>query len=67
MQSFTPDPSDKWIINYQETGSTTVQDSIAGWAVCAHNDEPEVHPAVIYEGRALALRPPPSGTSGCHG
>lgn len=53
MQSFTPDPSGIWVISYSERPRSTVTDRIAGWVICTHDDEPEIHPVVIYEGRAL--------------
>jgi hypothetical protein len=53
MQSFTPDPSGVWVISYRERERTTVIDRIAGWVICTHDDHPEIHPVVIYDGRAL--------------
>ena len=53
MRSFTPDPSGVWVICYREREHSTVTDRIAGWVICSHDDHPEIHPVVIYEGRAL--------------
>ena len=53
MQSFTPDPSGIWVIKYSERPRSTVTDRIVGWVICTHDDEPEIHPVVIYGGRAL--------------
>jgi hypothetical protein len=42
-----------WVIRYIEHPRSTVTDRIAGWVICDHDDEPEIHPVVIYDGRAL--------------
>jgi hypothetical protein len=53
MRSFTPDPSGIWFIRYKERERSTTEDRIAGWVICTHDDHPEIHPVVIYDGRAL--------------
>ena len=53
MRSFTPDSSDRWAIHYRESERSSVEDRIAGWVICTHEDKPEIHPVAICEGRAL--------------
>jgi hypothetical protein len=53
MRSFTPDPSGIWFIRYKERERSTTEDRIAGWVICTHDDHPEIHAVVIYDGRAL--------------
>ena len=53
MRGFTPDPSGIWAIKYRRSEAGTTTDRIAGWVICTHDDQPEIHPVVVYDGRAL--------------